>query len=259
MNTLQHFIITMVLITISLGSYANSANSQTIHVLVALCDNENQGIAPVPERLGNGKDPHQNLYWGALYGIKTTFIRNNDWKLIEKKSDPEECILERCVFKHRSKNIYMVAEAYDGAFINQTIQDYMDACSGRVSKDIWVKDQRLSIGGEADLLVYIGHNGLIEQPLSYTPTQANQQKRESITLCCYSKDYFSDHIKAAGAYPLLWTTHLIAPEGYILENALKGWVNRESHQQIRQRAASAYNKYQKCGYNAASRLIVSGW
>lgn len=30
---------------------------RTIHVFVALCDNEHQGIVPVPEIFGNGDDP----------------------------------------------------------------------------------------------------------------------------------------------------------------------------------------------------------
>jgi len=43
---------------------ANS-QSKTVHVFVALCDNEFQGIVPVLLTLGNGKDPTRNLYWGA--------------------------------------------------------------------------------------------------------------------------------------------------------------------------------------------------
>jgi len=35
---------------------------KTIHVFVALCDNEFQGIVPVPESLGNGKKYQTNLY-----------------------------------------------------------------------------------------------------------------------------------------------------------------------------------------------------
>ena len=42
-----------------------------VHVVVALCDNEHQGIVPVPATLGNGQDPRNNLYWGALYGVRT--------------------------------------------------------------------------------------------------------------------------------------------------------------------------------------------
>jgi hypothetical protein len=42
-----------------------AASVKTIHVFVALCDNKNQGIVPVPEKLGRGDDPDGNLYWGA--------------------------------------------------------------------------------------------------------------------------------------------------------------------------------------------------
>ncbi|HEX6730669.1 MAG TPA: hypothetical protein VF074_11680, partial [Pyrinomonadaceae bacterium] len=39
-----------------------------IHVFVALADNVNQGIVPVPPSLGNGDNPATNLYWGAAFG-----------------------------------------------------------------------------------------------------------------------------------------------------------------------------------------------
>ena len=35
---------------------------RVVHVIVALCDNRYQGIVPVPERIGNGDDPRNNLY-----------------------------------------------------------------------------------------------------------------------------------------------------------------------------------------------------
>ena len=46
---------------------------RTVHVFVALADNEHQGIVPVPAKLGNGEDPEHNLYWGSAYGVKTFF------------------------------------------------------------------------------------------------------------------------------------------------------------------------------------------
>ena len=52
-----------------------------IHVVVALCDNANQGIVPVPNKLGDGRDPGSNLYWGALYGLRTHITRIlGSWK-----------------------------------------------------------------------------------------------------------------------------------------------------------------------------------
>ena len=53
-----------------------------VHVIVALCDNENQGIIQVPEHLGNGQDPNLNLYWGAIYGVRTFFARQGGWTRI---------------------------------------------------------------------------------------------------------------------------------------------------------------------------------
>ncbi|HEX6738364.1 MAG TPA: hypothetical protein VF310_08840, partial [Vicinamibacteria bacterium] len=52
------------------------------HVFVALCDNKNQGIVPVPARLGNGQDPAGNLYWGARYGVRTYLARDAGWTAV---------------------------------------------------------------------------------------------------------------------------------------------------------------------------------
>jgi len=51
----------------------------------------------------------------------------------------------------------------------------------------------------------------------------------------------------------------MAPEAYTLKSALDGWMEHESNEQIRQRAAGAYDKYQKCGLRGAQRLFASGW
>jgi hypothetical protein len=107
------------------------AGLKTIHVFVALCDNKYQGIVPVPAKIGNGQDAATNLYWGAAFGVKTFFNKSSEWKLIEIKKDPAENILERILFKHKTKNIYLLADAYDGQYIKQTTIDFLLACSGK--------------------------------------------------------------------------------------------------------------------------------
>ena len=62
----------------------------------------------------------------------------------------------------------------------------------------------------------------------------------------------------AKAFPLLWTTGLMAPEAYTLKSAIDGWVLNETAEQIRERAAQVYNRFQKCGIRAARNLFVSG-
>jgi hypothetical protein len=51
----------------------------------------------------------------------------------------------------------------------------------------------------------------------------------------------------------------MAPEAYTLEAALTAWVNGADDAAVREKAAAAYHTYQKCGLNAARRLLVTGW
>src|SRR6187431_3786854 len=142
------------------------AGLKTIHVFVALCDNKNQGIVPVPAKIGNGQDAATNLYWGAAFGVKTFFNKSSEWKLIEIKKTPAENILERILFKHETKNIYLLADAYDGQFIKQTTIDFLLACSGKGKTTIKSNAVEISFGGAADIMAYVGHDGLMDFSLT---------------------------------------------------------------------------------------------
>jgi hypothetical protein len=74
---------------------AEPAPGKLIHVVVAFCDNKFQGIVPVSEKIGNGDDPANNLYWGAAYGVKTFFLKSRDWTLVAKTANLKPGILER--------------------------------------------------------------------------------------------------------------------------------------------------------------------
>lgn len=235
---------------------------RTIHVFVALADNKNQGIVPVAAILGNGDDPEHNLYWGSAYGYKTFFIRNADWQLAACQKNPKADILERCIFKHRSQDVYLVADAYQGKQIKQAILDFLDAAAGGEVEEVPVKISGhallLKTRGGADLVAYAGHDGLMDFQLTTLP-QGKSGPRQAIILACISKSYFSAPLHATGATPLIWTTGLMAPEAYTLKSAIDGWILHESNDQIRERAAAAYDRYQKCGVKAARHLLVTGW
>ena len=59
----------------------------SIHIRIPLCDNDYQGVVPVPAKLGNGKDLRNNLYWGAKYGFKSYFKNYTDWTLVSAQKD----------------------------------------------------------------------------------------------------------------------------------------------------------------------------
>jgi len=246
------------------GSNPEQRNSaKVIHVVVALCDNQHQGIVPVPALIGNGDDPARNLYWGAGYGVKTFFKRSDNWSLIADIQNPKDKVLERLIFKHKTKNAYLIADAYRGREIKQSTIDFLSFAAGRVVENIKggtaADSPTLFAGGGADLLAYVGHDGLMDFSLSDYPSKSNDTTRSAIILACISKRFFQEPIRRTGAKPLLWTTGLMAPESYILKATVDGWLLNEDDQQVRRRAAEAYNQYQKCGIKAAMNLFATGW
>ena len=250
-------------------STTNSANkpietaavnpTPVIHVFVALADNINQGIVPVSASLGNGDNPNTNLYWGAAFGIRTFFSKNKDWELISVTPNPRATVLERCIFKHRRSQVVLVADAYRGKEISQTTWDFLEAAGGKSGEKLKAGEIEFHTGGSADLVAYIGHNGLMDFRLQSNPQRRDNRGRRAIILACASKQYFAPSLQASGATPLVWTTNLMAPEAYVLSAAIDGWIRKESDEQIRLRAAAAYNKYQNCGIKAARSLFATGW
>jgi len=234
-----------------------------IHVVVALCDNQFQGIVPVPPRIGNGDDPANNLYWGAAFGVKTFFRKSKDWTLLAQIPAPKPGVLERLVFRHRTREVYLVADAYRGREIRMATWDVLRFAAGTGEEVLEVRSgsttERLLAGGGADLVAYVGHDGLMDFTLPAAPRPADGRRREAILLACASKNYFARALEPTGAQPLLWTTGLMAPEAYVLHAALEGWVREEEGDAVRRRAAAAYHQYQHCGLKAALRLFASGW
>ena len=229
------------------------------HILVALCDNENQGIVPVPKFLGDGEDTKRNLYWGAAYGVKTFFSKSSSWQKLAEFENPKENVLQRIVFKHKTENVYLVADAYRGSKMKETIADFFAASSGEKLENITANSNTIQILGSADLIAFVGHNGLMDFDLDAQPQKRDDEKRDAVILACASRNYFAEPLKKTGANPILWTSNLMAPEAYILHDALEGWVRNETAQQIRVRAASAYAKYQRISQKSAQNLLVTGW
>ena len=229
------------------------------HVLVALCDNEHQGIVKVPAGIGNGQNARTNLYWGAGYGVKTHFDRSAEWLRVPCEAATEPHILDRAAWKHRDSAVFIVAEAYDGRNIREATVDLLRYSSGQGPRTIKAGNTSIRAGGDAALVAYAGHDGLMDFSIDERFTASRRNSRDAIILACISKRFFAEHLRPTGAYPLVWTTGLMAPEAYTLKAALDGWVLRESRDSIRERAATAYDKYQKCGINGARRLLVTGW
>jgi hypothetical protein len=232
--------------------------SKVIHIFVALCDNKYQGIVPVPAKIGNGQDPDNNLYWGCGFGIKTYFKNSKEWTFLKSEKEKGK-MLERLIFKHKTKDFYLIADAYDGQFIQDCTKDFLNSNAGNRKDTLSVHNETIGISGNANLLGYIGHNGLMDFSLTEDFKNSDNQTRDCIILACKSKHYYSNYIKNSKSNPLVWTTQFMAPEAYTIHDAISGYVLNETPSQIHLRASKAYSKYQKCSLKAASNLLATGF
>jgi hypothetical protein len=222
------------------------AEPARIHVFVALADNASQGIIPVPAKIGDGNDPKGNLYWGCSEALPPVFKTSRDWKLVSTAVGPKASILERVVFAHRSGKYEVIADAYRGSAIMECTTDFFAA----LTSDAPVE--------RSPLVAYIGHDGLMDFALPEIATAKRGPGREAIVLCCKSRDYFGTHLGAVNAKPVLLTTQLMYPGGFLLRAALDGWIAGETPAQVRQRAATAYARNQKISAKAAAGVFAKG-
>ncbi len=242
---------------------ARPRNYKVVHVLVALCDNKHQGIVPVPAALGNGRDPKNNLYWGAMYGVKTFFKRSTHWTAITSFTKPKRrVILDRCVFKSAGAGptVYVVADAYDGAHMKAALQDFFGAAGGKYGPEVRLQHDRvLEAGWRADMVCFVGHNGLMDMRTPDVATVADTATPEcAVVLACKSHQYFVAPLRAAKCPPLLTTTGLMAPEAYTLDAVIRSWAGGDAPATVRKRAAQAYAAYQRISVRAAERLFAVG-
>ncbi|WP_392558519.1 hypothetical protein [Orbus mooreae] len=253
---------------IILFSFTGLAETKVIHLVVALCDNKYQQIAPVPALIGNGQDPRNNLYWGAAYGVKTYFAKQPEWQVVQTVKPVNSHILEQIIYKHRSKDIYIVAEAYDGQYISDAVDNFISYSAGQLPLTLNVNGSEIKFGGDANLVVYVGHDFLMEwswsqflpddwrwQTLSKEQQQL-QQSRYVAVFACQSQRYFSPPLSRLGITPLILTTQSMAPEAYSIYAMIDGWVNNQSKAQIRQKVATAYSKYQRLNKPALEMFVT---
>jgi len=236
------------------------------HVVVALCDNESQGIVPVSSALGDGNSPRTNLYWGALYGVKTFFSRSKSWTRVQTNKPKSPDILERVAFTTKvlrgetEVSVYLVADAWRGNKIKDATENFIDLSSGKYAELVSIEQKggntKINAGGASHVVTYIGHNGLMDFSISSLVKPANQHTAiSSIVLACYSHNYFANKLSKAGSHSLLTTNGLMAPEAYTLEAALVSWFSGHSTLETQTAAAKAYSQYQKAKLSWAKKLF----
>lgn len=229
-----------------------AGTAEVIHVFVALCDNASQGIVPVPAKIGDGDKPDANLYWGCSEGVRSWFAASKKWKRLPAVPSPRQEILERVIFKHRERDVYLVADAWRGKEIKLCLQAFVTAASSVGSETVKVnEDVEIDAGGDASLVAYVGHNGLMEFQVEWPAGKGGQSsdgaavsKKAVMVLCCVSQSYFAGKLREVGARPLLTTKQLMYPGAFVLHDALEATFAGKDAAGVREAAGRAYAKNQ---------------
>ncbi|WP_340123558.1 hypothetical protein [Methylobacter svalbardensis] len=226
---------------------ATAAPNTHIYVIVSLVDNVSQGIAPVPAKIGNGDDPGTNLYWGALYGVKTFLSKADGWRKLGCEKDISDTILERCQFAWKDQ-LTVTADAYRGSRIDRAMLDFMQQAATPPNAT------------EREMVVFIGHDGLMDEQnlpiIERFPKHAGHNK-QAVVLACMSEEFFSEHLQAAGSKPVVTTFSFMAPEAYVLEAIARGFANQASEAELRSSAGTAYAKYQRISAKAGKSVFIA--
>lgn len=233
------------------------------HVLVPLCDNEHQGIVPTSASLGNGLDPDHNLYWMTSKGVKRYFRDLPDWKMIASIENIGDNILERVLFTKEFSNgakVVLVADAYRGDRMHECLNDYFNSLSGNLIDSVLLEDQYIQINGNADLIAFNGHNGLMDETTKYKYASEHTKPKDAVSISCASGGYFKDHYWSTSSYPLVHTTNLLYPGAFILEGILNEWAMLKTDAECKKAAGHAYYEHKpKSGPNGSQNLFDFGW
>lgn len=232
------------------------------HVLVPLCDNDNQGIVPTTASLGNGLSLRSNLYWATSNGMKRYFKEKSDWKMLKLTIyNKDSTILERVVFKKKFNNsteIILIADAYRGDRMKDCLIDFFHSLSGELTDTVFVDNDTILINSKADLVAFNGHNGLMDVTVDEYYNKDGIQK-DAVVIACSSMYDFNERLNMLQAYPLVMTTNLLYPGAFVLEGVINNWALMKSDEKIRLSAGDAYHRVKQCGVNGARNLFSTGW
>ncbi len=238
---------------------AKPSGYRIAHVLVCLCDNVHQSILKVPEKIGNGRDLANNLYWGNSEGVVGIFDKAPAWKRVARWQPEGSDILERRIYLNKSQRCLLLVDAYAGEAMKACLTSHLAYLAGLEALNVSATETTPAFpaGGQADFVGFIGHNGLMDFQLSTPERKADAGPKSTAIFCCHSARYFSPHLATLQVKPLCLTRQNMYPGSFLMREVLAAWLENKSAEQCTAAAAAAYAKNQKISFKAASGVFTS--
>ncbi|WP_224363048.1 hypothetical protein [Hyalangium versicolor] len=224
---------------------ATPVHTIEIEVFVPLCDNSL--IACGRAAAGEPRSLEANLYWGAAYGAERFLSRAPGFRVRSRQdAAPDAAVLRELVLERTptqgERTVRLLLHAYAGDRIDTALEDFLSAAAG---------------GSSADLVVWAGHDRLMDRAPPETRAIPGAASRPVVVLACMSEQFFGPVLRSLGARPVALTRTLMAPEAYLLE-ALAAAVARHGPMEagaIRSALVDAYARYQRITPRAASSVF----
>jgi hypothetical protein len=236
-----------------------------VHVYVALCDNDSQGIVPVKNRsICDGEAPEQNIYWRSSGGI-ASYLSKQRYRQLEYTLLPDGPIAIRARYAKelpagaalRARGVARVpveltALAYRGAQIGPAMFDFVRAVH-----------EAPAVASDAPHMVgYIGHDYFLDDydPLELKRARAGSSRVEQavFALSCLGQRYIRPAIERPNAHILVLNRGLTYPGAWTVGGLIAGLARGDSHAAIHRLAARAFADGMKKPYSTMLRAFAPG-
>jgi hypothetical protein len=219
-------------------------------------------------KLGDGESIEGNLYWATSGGFRGWFNRKSSgWKQVAVVENPDASlpeVLEMRVWKKTVKpaaawktrgvtvafDVYVVAFAWSGDAIDATLATYLEDTYGNTARTIELDDgTKLSAGGAAAIVAWVGHNRLMDiDPVDWTALAdahaTNATKKGVVAIACHTAAYMADDVPAATRVPLLMTRDYLFAGAHAFEGTITAFAEGGTLASLRKGAIRNYAKGQ---------------
>lgn len=222
-----------------------------VYVVVPLCSNAQ--IDCGSSIAGRPGDLAHNVYWGAVFGARRFLTRKGSgWEQVEV-TRRDAVFLERVVLRRHVPGApwgreapveqLLVLQAVHGDAIDQAVDHWWSVATrgGSVAFQDGGRARSARIGAVG----YAGHNRLMDGKTLPPAPATRRAPVPSFVLACRSEPYFAPSLEQAGSRPLVTTSTLMAPEGYLVDAIARGLGENAGPAELRRRAVAAYAKWQK--------------
>jgi hypothetical protein len=238
------------------------AEPLVVYVVVPLCSNEQ--IDCGSPTAGRPADLEHNLYWGAVFGARRFFDRKNSgWERVEVTRG-DGVYLERAVYrrllpgapwgKNQPIEELVVLQAVHGDAIDKAVDHFWQVTTEGGSVTFKDGDRTRTVGIRAT--GYAGHNRLMDDKKLPPVRSGRREPVPAFVLACNSEPYFGQALEQAGSRPLVTTSSLMAPEGYLIDAVAQGIGENLAPAELRRRAVAAYAKWQRLSPGAAGSVFA---